>query len=76
MPGQDQVEAPAVCSSLALCELREYALHSPHLSFGHAMRRAMIDALEGAARCVAEGAAHEAADYRPSIAVRREIGDL
>ena len=76
MPGQDQVKAPAVCSSLALCELREYALHSPHLSFGHAMRRAMVDALEGAARRVAHEAARETVDYRPSIAVRREIGDF
>lgn len=76
MPGQDQVKAPAVCSSLALCELREYALHSPHLSFGPAMRRAMVDALEGAARCAAQEAAREAVDYCPSIAVRREIGDF
>ena len=40
------------------------------------MRRAMVDALEGAARCVAQEAAREAVDYRPSIAVRREIGDF
>jgi hypothetical protein len=76
MSGQDRVEAPAVCNSPALSELREYALRAPHLSFGQAMRSAMVDALEGAVRCGVESVARETASCRPNIADRRGIGDV
>jgi len=78
MPGQDGVEAPAVCNSPALSELREYALRASHFSFGHAIRCAMVDGLEGAARRAAEGAACEADSWegRPFIEVRRGFDDV
>lgn len=76
MPGQDRVEAPAVCTSPALSELSEFALRAPHLAFGQAMRRAKVDALEVAARLAAESAAHPTAGRHTVFTARREIGDV
>lgn len=54
MSRDDNTIAPAVRDSLALCELREYACRSCHMSFDLALRRAMIDALAQAARQAAD----------------------
>ena len=49
MPGNDNIEAPAVRDCPALCELREFARRAPHMSFDLAIRRATVDALRLAA---------------------------
>jgi hypothetical protein len=76
MPGIDRIEAPAVSNSPTLCELREYSKRAPHLSFGQAMRHAIVDALKDAARCAAKRAGPEATNQDPFIAIRRQNGDF
>jgi hypothetical protein len=76
MPGDYEVVSAAVRDSLLLSELREYSQCARHLSFGLSMRRAMVDALVGAAKRASAASYQPLSMEPPTLAVRRGADDV